>query len=295
MDGAARDDRAVAPWPAGFGQAGGLDRSRPSGAPDPPELHRQKYPQRARRSRPGANRWRRSGSGRPGRPVLDGRADGRERRARMTGIQLKGGRVIDPATGRDRVADLLLLEGKIVGLDVPAAASVAVLDCAGLWVTPGLIDPHVHLRDPGFPQKETIGSGLQAAAAGGFTAVAAMANTSPVNDQPEITQYMLEHARAARAARLVPVSAVTRGLAGRELVDFSRMVAAGARIFSDDGMSIEDPGILSMALRAAVEAGFALSLHEEDRTLTADGAMNAGAVAERLGVKGILPSAESDR
>src|SRR5208283_2680379 len=104
-------------------------------------------------------------------------------------------------------------------------------------------DPHVHLRDPGFPEKETILSGLRAAAVGGFTTVAAMANTSPVNDSPAITRYMLDSARDAHAARLVPVSAVTRSLGGAELVDFDAMAAAGARLFSDDGIPIDDPAV----------------------------------------------------
>ena len=212
----------------------------------------------------------------------------------MTVLLLKGGRLIDPARRIDRIADLLLLDGKVAPPEMPTEGAT-VIDCTGYWVTPGLIDPHVHLRDPGFPQKETIATGLRAAAAGGFTTVAAMANTSPVNDTPEIANYMIERAAAVHAARLIPVSAVTRNLDGRDLVDCPRMVEAGARLFSDDGIPIDDASILKRALRVIADLGYVVSLHEEDRALTAHGAMNAGAAATRLGVAEIPPSAESLR
>jgi dihydroorotase len=212
----------------------------------------------------------------------------------MTALLLKSGRLIDPAHDVDRVTNLLLVNGKVAPPDMPSTGAT-IIDCAGCWVTPGLIDPHVHLRDPGFPEKETIATGLRAAAAGGFTTVAAMANTAPVDDTPEIANYMIERARAVHAARLIPVSAVTRNLAGRELVDFRRMVEAGARLFSDDGIPIDDASVLKSALRAVADLGFVISLHEEDRALTAHGAMNAGAAAMRLGVAGIPSRAESLR
>lgn len=212
---------------------------------------------------------------------------------------LKGGRVIDPLSGVDGACDLVVVDGEIYALEpagtIHAPDGAAIIDCIGLWVVPGLIDPHVHLRDPGFPEKETISSGLRAAAAGGFTAVAAMANTSPVDDTPETARYMLDRAREAHAARLFPVSAVTRGLAGRELVDAAAMVEAGARLFSDDGIPLDDQVVLSDALDAISRLGFAISLHEEDRALTGHGAMNAGDACKRLGVAGIPVRAESDR
>src|SRR5271168_647634 len=131
---------------------------------------------------------------------------------------LRGGRVIDPASGIDDKYDVLVIDGEIDALEPPGSIEPPVdaetLDCNGLWIVPGLIDVHVHLRDPGFPQKETIATGLRAAAAGGFTTVAAMANTSPVDDNPATTRYMLERAREAHPARLVPVSAVTQRLPG---------------------------------------------------------------------------------
>ena len=214
-------------------------------------------------------------------------------------LLLTSGRVIDPSRKLDAVSDLLVVEGRIAevspaGQVVPPEGTEKI-DCAGLWVTPGLIDPHVHLRDPGYLDKETIASGLAAAIAGGFTTVAAMANTSPVNDTPDVTRYMLERARAADSARLQPVSAVTIGLAGTKLVDFETMAAAGAALFSDDGIPIDCEEVLSDALRQSSRLGVAISLHEEDRTLTGCGACHVGGVAQRLGVAGIPIEAETAR
>lgn len=217
----------------------------------------------------------------------------------MTSMLISGGRVIDPAQRLDGDFDLLVIEGLLEEV-APAGRFAKVtdarlVDAAGKWVLPGLIDPHVHLRDPGFPEKETIESGLRAAAAGGFTAVAAMANTSPVNDSPEITRYMLDAARRAGGARLVPVSAVTRGLKGRELVDGEAMAAAGARLFSDDGLPVDDEHLLLRAYDQVGRLGFAISLHEEERELSRGGAINDGEIARQLGVGGIPDSAESRR
>jgi dihydroorotase len=217
----------------------------------------------------------------------------------MSRILLRGGRLIDPARAIDELRDVLIAEGEVEAIDSPGRLGVpegaTVVDATGCWVVPGLVDPHVHLRDPGFPEKETIATGLCAAAAGGFTSVAAMANTSPVNDTPEVTRYMLAEAAAVHAARLVPVSAVTRGLGGRETVDFAAMVAAGARLFSDDGIPIDDQAVLASAMEQIVRLGFAISLHEEDRALTANGAVNAGEVSRRLGVAGVPAAAETER
>jgi dihydroorotase len=217
----------------------------------------------------------------------------------LSSILLTGGRMIDPASAIDGAYDVLIRDGEIAAVQRAGARvnslDANTIDARGFWVVPGLIDPHVHLRDPGFPQKETIQTGLRAAAAGGFTSVAAMANTSPVNDTPATTRYMLERAREAHSARLVPVSAVTRGLGGRDLVDFGAMVDAGARLFSDDGIPIDDTMVLSRALDEAKRLDFAISLHEEDRALSCHGALNAGAVSKHLGVSGYPDSAESER
>lgn len=217
----------------------------------------------------------------------------------MSATILRGGRVIDPANALDGAFDLRVIDGRIDAIEsagvLPTQAGVTEIDVRGWWVMPGLIDAHVHLRDPGFPRKETIGSGLRAAAAGGFTAVAAMANTSPVNDSPEITRYMIAQAKAARAAALVPVSAVSKGLSGIEAVDFRAMVEAGARLFSDDGMPIDDQSLLTRAIDEVSDLGFVVSLHEEDRALAGEGAVNAGDISRRLGVAGVPVAAESKR
>jgi dihydroorotase len=217
----------------------------------------------------------------------------------VTSLILKGARIIDPLSSVDGMYDAIVLNGEIDAVEpggsITAPEGVPVLDCTGMWVVPGLIDPHVHLRDPGFPEKETVTSGLGAAMAGGFTTVAAMANTSPVNDSPRITHYMLDRAREAKAAHLVPVSAVTKGLQGRDLVDFDEMIQAGARIFSDDGLPIDDQAILVRAFEEALRTGFAIALHEEDRAFTANGSMNAGEASKYLGVAGIPITAESLR
>jgi len=217
----------------------------------------------------------------------------------VTSFALTGGRVIDPASRRDGLYDVIVSEGKITHIEAPGNLAVisvqSLLDCSGMWIVPGLIDPHAHLREPGFSEKETIATGLLAAAVGGFTAVAAMANTSPANDREEVTQYMLQRARASGGARLVPVAAVTKGLEGRDLVDFDAMIQAGVRMFSDDGLPIDDEATLTAAFREACRTGFAISLHEEDRALSAGGAMNAGRIANTLGIIGIPTCAETRR
>ncbi len=219
----------------------------------------------------------------------------------MTSILVTGGRVIDPATRTDGAFDVLITDGRVAAVERPGVLDGrrrqvdSTVDASGCWVVPGLIDVHVHLRDPGFPEKETIASGLRAAAAGGFTTVAAMANTSPVDDTPEVARYTLDQAHHAHAARLVPVSAVTKGLLGREPVDCAAMVAAGARLFSDDGIPIDDETVLSQALKKINTLGFAVSLHEEDRALSAGGAVNEGQVARLLGVAGVPAASETAR
>ncbi len=214
----------------------------------------------------------------------------------MIDLALTGGRVLDPGRGFDAIADVCIDAGRIVGI-APAGsapAARATIDAAGLWITPGLIDMHVHLREPGGAHKETIATGLAAAAIGGFTAVAAMANTSPVNDTPDVTRWMLARAAEVDGPRLLPIAAVTRGLAGEELTDFVALRAAGAVAFSDDGMPIRRADVMRRALVAARGVGAPIIAHEEDPELACGGVVDAGPIAERLGVPG-MPGAAEER
>jgi dihydroorotase len=209
-------------------------------------------------------------------------------------LVISGGRVLDPARDLDAVAHVLVDEGRIVEITTDAAPKARrQIDAAGLWVTPGLIDMHVHLREPGGEHKETIASGAAAAVAGGFTTVAAMANTTPVNDDPELTRWMIARAAAADLARVLPIAAVTKGLAGETLTDFAALKAAGAVAFSDDGMPIADAAVMRRALTEARRVDATIIAHEEDRGLACGGVMHAGAVAMRLGLPGMPAAAEA--
>jgi len=210
-------------------------------------------------------------------------------------ILLRGGRVVDPSQKLDGVADVLLEGGRIAAvaarLEAPSAKPV---DCRGLVILPGFIDMHVHLREPGFEEKETVLTGTRAAVRGGFTTVCAMPNTKPVNDRRETTEALLEAARRAGLANVRPIAAITRGSSGRELVDVGDLVAAGAIAFSDDGRPVESDAIMRRALIEVEAAGSLITDHCEDRTLAGSGVINEGPVSARLGVPGI-PRASEDR
>ncbi len=205
-------------------------------------------------------------------------------------LRLQGGRIIDPHSGLDRIGDLSLAGGVVRGIDVPAVDGEQVVDVSGCWVTPGFIDVHTHLREPGQSHKETIRSGTRAAAAGGFTTVCAMANTEPVTDTPQRLRWVLDVAARTAAVRVLPIAAVTRGLAGRELAPHGELRAAGACAFSDDGMPLMDPAILEQALRSVAAVGGVISVHAED---TSRGQPGIDArVAPELGCQGIDAAAE---
>jgi len=206
---------------------------------------------------------------------------------------IQGGRVIDPRNGVDGVRDVLLRDGAVAevgeGLADPDAQAI---DAAGRWVVPGLIDVHVHLREPGEEGKETVLSGSRAAVAGGFTAVVAMPNTHPPNDSPQVTELVLARARAADLCRVYPAGAISKGLLGEELAEMGELRAAGCVCFTDDGRPVMSASLMRRALLYARQFGVPVMAHAEDLTLSAGGAMNEGPTAARLGLLPIPRSAE---
>ncbi|HEU5457296.1 MAG TPA: dihydroorotase [Terracidiphilus sp.] len=217
----------------------------------------------------------------------------------MTAILIRNGHLVDPAAGVDAAKDILLKDGRVAEIAAPGKIKLAngnadaqVLDAAGLTVAPGLIDIHVHLREPGQTHKETIATGTAAAAAGGFTSVAAMPNTIPVNDSPEITRWMQAPERSA-AVRVFPIAAATRGSKGEAINDFAALKAAGAVAVTDDGHPILKDGIMRETLAAAARVGLSVIQHAEDTRMTQGCSMNAGPTAFKLGLRGMPPEAES--
>jgi dihydroorotase len=217
----------------------------------------------------------------------------------MKPILIRGGRVVDPSSGVDADRDLLLKDGRVSAIEAPGKLngaakqeSAEVLDAKGLVVAPGLVDIHVHLREPGQGYKETIASGTAAAAAGGFTAVCAMPNTVPVNDSPEITRWMQSPDRGAQI-RVFPIAAATRGSMGEALTEYGALKAAGAVGVTDDGKPILGDSMMRQTLAAAARAGLPVIQHAEDTRMTERCSMNAGALAFRLGLRGMPVEAES--
>ena len=214
----------------------------------------------------------------------------------MTALAILGGHLIDPAAGIDAPKDLLLKDGRVAEIAAPgklkATNGAEVLNASGLTVAPGLIDIHVHLREPGQGYKETIATGTAAAAAGGFTAVAAMPNTRPVNDSPEITRWMLAPERGA-AVRVFPIAAATRGSKGEAINDYAALKSAGAVAVSDDGLPILKDSVMREVLAAAARVGLSVIQHAEDTRLTQGASMNLGPMSFKLGLRGMPPEAES--
>jgi dihydroorotase len=212
----------------------------------------------------------------------------------MTTI-LKNGRVVDPANGRDGIFDIEVRDGVIarVGTNLPVPEEATVLEVpAGCIVTPGLIDMHVHLREPGQEHKETVASGAAAAVAGGFTAVACMPNTSPVNDSAAVTRYIRDKADAAGLARVYPIGAASVGSKGEQLAEIGELKAAGCVAISDDGHPIRTALLMRRALEYAGMLDVLVIDHCEDPTLKGDGVVHEGAVASELGLRGIPGEAE---
>lgn len=211
-----------------------------------------------------------------------------------TSILLKNGRIIDPANAVDASADLLIRDGLIdrIAPGIEPSDGAQVIDTTGKLVAPGLIDMHVHLRDPGFPEKETVESGCRAAASGGFTAVACLPNTDPPIDSPETVEYILNEAGTADA-RVYPIACATKGMQGEELTDVDALLDAGAVGFSDDGLPIESDALMRDLLRLSDRHGFPVCPHSEVFTLTKGGHMHEGAVSRELAIKGMPAEGEA--
>ena len=211
-------------------------------------------------------------------------------------ILLRGGRVVDPANGRDGAFDVLIDGDRIarVGRDLPKDSDTTIVDVpSGLVICPGLIDMHVHLREPGQEHKETVATGTAAAVAGGFTAVACMPNTSPVNDNAGVTEYILKKAAEAGLARVYPIGAVSRGQKGEELADIAELRQAGCVAITDDGHPVATALLMRRALEYAGMFNLPVIEHCEEQTLKADGVAHEGFHGSALGLRGIPGEAES--
>ncbi|MGN0327738.1 MAG: dihydroorotase [Lachnospira sp.] len=206
---------------------------------------------------------------------------------------IKGGRVLDPASKTDEVKDILVEDGfiKKVEKDITEETD-STIDASGCFVMPGLIDLHVHFREPGFEHKETIRTGARAAARGGFTSVCPMPNTKPVIDSVEMVKYILETASEVTDINILPVAAVTAGQDGEYITDFEKLHEAGAVAVSEDGRSVANARVARQAMRLAAEVGIPVFAHCEDKDLVARGVMNAGERAKQLGLYGIMNVAE---
>ncbi len=222
----------------------------------------------------------------------------------MNDLLIRNGRLVDPANGVDDMLDLLISGGRVKRIgrrlgdadgvgDAGISRGIQVIDAAGLVVAPGLVDMHCHLRVPGFPAKEDMATGTRAAAAGGFTNVVCMPNTSPTIDSIETLEHVKSLIRERAVVNVLPSAAVTVGQGGRALTDIPALARAGAALFTDDGKPVSDAGLMRTALLTARAVGKPLAQHSEDKSLTADGVIAAGVVADRLGVPGIPRSSEA--
>jgi dihydroorotase len=207
---------------------------------------------------------------------------------------ISGGRVVDPACGRDEVADLLLDQGVIAALNpgTAKAAGVKKVDAKGLLVLPGFIDMHCHLREPGFEYKETVATGTAAAVKGGITSVMCMANTDPVNDCASVTARILERASEAALARVYPVGSVSRGMKGENLSEMGELAEAGCVAVSDDGSPVRSGDLMRRAIQYSAAFGMFVIDHAEDLDLTREGVVHEGVFSTMLGLEGIPAAAE---
>jgi dihydroorotase len=209
-------------------------------------------------------------------------------------LLLRGGHVVDPQAGLDEVCDVLVKDGRIaeVGRDLTAGSGTKIVECAEKIVVPGLVDMHVHLREPGFEYKEDVESGTRAAAHGGFTAVAAMPNTSPVCDEGRAVRFLRERAAERGKVRVYPIGALTVGLKGEALAEMGDMLAEGAVAFSDDGKGVQSTGMMRLVMDYAKQFDAVVIAHSEDEALAGKGVVNEGVVSTRLGLPGWPAAAE---
>ncbi len=213
-----------------------------------------------------------------------------------TSLLISGGRVIDPGQRIDKVADLLITKGKVAWIGekgaAPSHADSKVVDASGLVVCPGFIDLHCHLREPGFEDKETINTGSQAAARGGFTTICCMPNTNPPLDSQSSIDYVKKAAQAVGIVQVLPVGCITKGRQGKELTEMYDLAEAGVVAFSDDGSPVSSSRMMSLAMDYSLGVGLPIIDHCEDTQLTEDACMNEGWVSARLGLKGMPAAAE---
>ncbi|RUM90896.1 MAG: dihydroorotase [Thermovibrio sp.] len=209
-------------------------------------------------------------------------------------VLLKGGRVVDPSQGIDGNYDVLIEGNRVVKVEknIDRVEATKVIDVSGLIVSPGFIDLHTHLREPGQEWKEDIETGSQAAVAGGFTSVCCMANTDPVNDNPSVTKYIVDRGKEVGLCDVFPIGAITKGLKGEELAEIGLMVKAGIVAISDDGESPRNSRVLRNAMDYARSLGIPVFTHSEDKSLSAGGHMNEGPLSTKLGIPGMPPEAE---
>jgi len=210
----------------------------------------------------------------------------------MSRLLIKNGLVIDPSTGLDGIRDVLIEGNKIAKVGKGLRGGGKVIDATGKIVTPGFIDMHVHLRDPGRPDKETIASGSRAAALGGFTSICCMANTDPPADNPAVIEYIVAKAAAEAVVNIFPIASITKGLKGEELAEMGRCFHEGAIAFSDDGRPVMRADVMRRALEYARQFGVPIISHCEDLNLSSGGSMNEGQVATEIGLPGIPSLAE---
>ena len=213
----------------------------------------------------------------------------------MRPVLIRRAHVIDPGRGTDSIGDILLSDGLIAAVETSIESGpddCAVIEGAGLVACPGFIDLHAHLREPGYEYKETIASGSQAAARGGFTTLCCMPNTDPPIDSESVVEFVLSRARDSGTVRVLPIGCVTRGRQGKELADLEELAATGAVAFSDDGDPVQDANLMRMALTYSADLGLPVINHCQDLHLGGEGVMAEGAVATRLGLQGIPPAAE---